>query len=151
MTESADTLNSETNVQPDMGAAPSLVAPAGPEMHQTELPPAWATKLQADVNALQERVAQWQANPPAWFEQTVAELPKQLSGRINLPTQLRQLEQRVQKARDTQTRALVTSSTRTVTASGKGLAGQVAKQLKDLNRRLKAIEKMLGQIQRKMK
>jgi hypothetical protein len=35
--------------------------------------------------------------------------------------------------------------------SGKGLAGQVGKQLKDLDRRLKAVEKMLGQIQRKMK
>jgi hypothetical protein len=151
MAETTDSLNSATNMPPDTGAPPSQLEPAAPEVQQAELPPTWAVKLQADVAALQERVAQWQAKPPAWFQQAVAKLPKRLAGQIDLPTQLRQLEQRAQKARDTQTRAIVNPITRAVTASGKGLAGQVGKQLKDLDRRLKAVEKMLGQIQRKMK
>jgi len=151
MAETTDTLNSATNMQPDTVAPPSQLEPAAPEVQQPELPPAWATKLQADVTALQEQLAQWQAKPPAWFPQAVAALPKRLAGQIDLPTQLRQLEQRAQKARDTQARAVVSSITRVVTASGKGLAGQVGKQLKDLDRRVKAVEKMLGQIQRKMK
>jgi len=151
MAETTETLNSATNMQPDMGAPPLQLEPASPEVQQAELPPEWAAKLQADVTALQERVAQWQAKPPAWFEQAVAKLPKRLAGQIDLPTQLRQLEQRAQKARDSQARAVVSSITRAVTASGKGLAGQVGKQLKDLDRRVKAVEKMLGQIQRKMK
>ena len=151
MAETTDTLNSATNMPPDTGAPPSQVEPTAPEVQQAELPPAWATKLQADVTALQEQVTQWQAKPPAWFEQAVGKLPKRLAGQIDLPTQLRQLEQRAQKARDSQARAVVSSITRAVTASGKGLAGQVGKQLKDLDRRVKAVEKMLGQIQRKMK
>ena len=93
MAETTDTLNSATNMPPDTGAPPSQVEPAAPEVQQAEPPPAWAMKLQADVAALQERMAQWQAKPPAWFEQAVAKLPKRLAGQIDLPTQLHQLEQ----------------------------------------------------------
>jgi len=149
MTETTDTLNSATNTPPDLRAPQPQ--PAAPEVLPAEPPPAWAMELQANLTALQEQVAQWQAKPPAWFEQAVAALPKRLAGRVNLPTQLRQLEQRSRKLCDAQTRDIVSFITRAVTASGKGLTAQVGKQLKDLERRLKGVEKTLGQMQRKMK
>jgi len=151
MAETPDTLNSATNLQPDMGAPPSLVEPAAPEVQPPEPPPEWAAKLQAEVTALQEQVARWQTHPPTWFRQATAKLPRQAAKQIDLVAQLRQFEQRTQKARDAQTRALVASSNRAVTAAGKGLAAQFGKQLRDLDRRIKGIEKMLGQIKRKMK
>ncbi|MCY2952508.1 MAG: hypothetical protein NTU53_11100 [Planctomycetota bacterium] len=151
MAETTGTLNSATNTQPDMGAPPLQVEPAAPEVQQPEPPPEWAAKLQADVTALQEQVVRWQSHPPTWFRQATAKLAKEAAKQIDLAAQLRQLEQRVQKARDAQTHALVASSNRAVTAAGKGLAVQFGKQLKDMDRRIRGVEKILGQIQRKMK
>ncbi len=164
MAETNDTLNGSQETQQDTGIAQAQITPLPQgdmsqaqlepttvlQVEQPELPPDWATKLQADVTALRQ-VARSQAKPPAWFKQAVAKLPKEAAKQINLAAQLRQLEQQTQKARDMQTQAIVTAITRNVMAVGKGLAVQFGTQLKEIDRRIKVVEKVLGQMQRKMK
>lgn len=139
----------ETPQQPV--AVPEPVMPPTAPESPAPPPPQWATQLQADLKALQHQVAQLQAKAPAWSQKQTAELPKKLVDRIGLTGQLRQLEQRLQKASDKQMGQSVAVLTRAVTISGKQVEKQVGQQIKDLGRRLKDMEKTLAQIQRKMK
>jgi len=138
--------------EPAADEAPRAQSETGvPAVQQPEPPPEWAATLQTGMTALQEQMARWQTRPPAWFRQAMAKLPREAARQIDLAAELRQLDQRAQKARDTQTRALVASFTRAVTVAVKGFAVQFGTHLKDLDRRTKSIEKVLGRIQRKQR
>ena len=113
--------------------------------------PEWVVKLQGNLKAMQEQVAQWPKQVPAWLSEIVADLPAKVGRRLNLATHLRKLEPPAQKARDKQTREVVTALNRSIATVSKRMQSQLGTQLKDVDRRLKALEKAMAQILRKMK